>query len=195
MGTVHAGVRVIYLPDPTWANHNKIFPAGGIEVRKYRYYLPKTRGLDYEVRHWKSRYACAVNLKVCELWKGSKSPYALIHNLHTFSSQGLIQDLGSAQEGSIVVRLSDHAMMCRDLSLSATPGHVCTATMPIVQASMYLSWSSRMLDIADDLEACVQLLHACAHNPTGVDPTLDQWKVRYLSCVAPSWLRASESHA
>jgi aspartate aminotransferase len=79
----HYGVRVIYLPNPTWANHNKIFPAGGIEVRKYRYYLPKTRGLDYE---------------------------------------GLIQDLSSAQEGSIV------------------------------------------------------LLHACAHNPTGVDPTLDQWK-------------------
>jgi len=22
----------------------------------------------------------------------------------------------------------------------------------------------------------VVLLHACAHNPTGVDPTLDQWK-------------------
>jgi len=22
----------------------------------------------------------------------------------------------------------------------------------------------------------VILLHACAHNPTGVDPTLDQWK-------------------
>lgn len=28
------------------------------------------------------------------------------------------------------------------------------------------------------------LLHACAHNPTGVDPTLEQWKVRvaYSRC-------------
>jgi aspartate/tyrosine/aromatic aminotransferase len=45
----YPGPKLIFLPDPTWANHNKIFPAGGIEIRKYRYYLPKTRGLDYEV--------------------------------------------------------------------------------------------------------------------------------------------------
>lgn len=79
----YPGPKLIYLPDPTWANHNKIFPAAGIEIRKYRYYLPKTRGLDYE---------------------------------------GLIADLSQAQEGSVV------------------------------------------------------LLHACAHNPTGVDPTPDQWQ-------------------
>lgn len=41
----------------------------------------------------------------------------------------------------------------------------------------------RKLDIAGmlaDLQAApegsVILLHACAHNPTGVDPTRDQWK-------------------
>ena len=45
----YPGPKLILLPEPTWANHNKIFPAGGIEIRKYRYYLPKTRGLDYEV--------------------------------------------------------------------------------------------------------------------------------------------------
>lgn len=45
----YPGPKLIFLPDPTWANHSKIFPAGGIEIRKYRYYLPKTRGLDYEV--------------------------------------------------------------------------------------------------------------------------------------------------
>ncbi len=25
-------------------------------------------------------------------------------------------------------------------------------------------------------EGSVVVLHACAHNPTGADPTLDQWK-------------------
>ena len=34
--------------------------------------------------------------------------------------------------------------------------------------------------LLEDLEAApsgaIVLLHACAHNPTGVDPTLDQWE-------------------
>lgn len=46
----HYPHKVIYLPTPTWANHNKIFPNAGLEVRKYRYYLPRTRLLDFEVR-------------------------------------------------------------------------------------------------------------------------------------------------
>ena len=54
----YPGPKLIFLPDPTWANHNKIFPAGGIEIRKYRYYLPKTRGLDYEV--WLSASALSL---------------------------------------------------------------------------------------------------------------------------------------
>jgi aspartate aminotransferase len=43
-------VRVIYLPSPTWGNHRAIFGAAGHEIRQYRYYDPKTRGLDYQVR-------------------------------------------------------------------------------------------------------------------------------------------------
>jgi aspartate aminotransferase len=45
---LHYPVKLIYIPNPTWANHNKIFPLAGIAIRQYRYYLPKTRGLDYE---------------------------------------------------------------------------------------------------------------------------------------------------
>lgn len=74
--------KVVYLPSPTWGNHNKIFPNGGIPVKPYRYYLPSTRGLDF---------------------------------------QGMCEDLKSAPDGSVI------------------------------------------------------LLHACAHNPTGVDPTKEQW--------------------
>ncbi|DBA88905.1 hypothetical protein WJX79_000402 [Trebouxia sp. C0005] len=80
---LHYPLKLIYIPSPTWANHNKIFPLAGIQIRNYRYYKPSTRGLDFE---------------------------------------GMCEDLSSAPVGSVV------------------------------------------------------LLHACAHNPTGVDPTPEQWQ-------------------
>ncbi|PWA71904.1 Aminotransferase, class I/classII [Artemisia annua] len=79
----HYYQRTIYIPNPTWGNHTKIFNLAGLTVKTYRYYDPLTRGLNI---------------------------------------QGLLEDLGSAPSGAIV------------------------------------------------------LLHACAHNPTGVDPTLEQWE-------------------
>ncbi|XP_073108856.1 aspartate aminotransferase, cytoplasmic isoform X2 [Elaeis guineensis] len=79
----HYRERTIYIPQPTWGNHPKVFTLGGLSVKTYRYYDPVTRGLNI---------------------------------------QGLLEDLSSAPSGAIV------------------------------------------------------LLHACAHNPTGVDPTLDQWE-------------------
>jgi aspartate aminotransferase, cytoplasmic len=74
--------KTILVCQPTWGNHNKIFPKGGLTIVPYRYYDPRSRGLDIE---------------------------------------GMLQDLGRAETGAIV------------------------------------------------------LLHACAHNPTGVDPTQEQW--------------------
>ncbi|GAB2268273.1 hypothetical protein Dimus_003248 [Dionaea muscipula] len=79
----HYHQRKIYIPQPTWGNHPKVFTLGGLEVKTYRYYDPETRGLNFK---------------------------------------GLLEDLTSAPSGAIV------------------------------------------------------LLHACAHNPTGVDPTLSQWE-------------------
>eukprot|EP00252_Welwitschia_mirabilis_P018652 TRINITY_DN414_c0_g1_i2.p1 TRINITY_DN414_c0_g1~~TRINITY_DN414_c0_g1_i2.p1 ORF type:complete len:435 (-),score=61.04 TRINITY_DN414_c0_g1_i2:525-1829(-) len=79
----HYGQRVIYIPVPTWGNHPKVFTLGGLNVQTYRYYDPRTKGLDY---------------------------------------QGMLEDLEAAPNGAIL------------------------------------------------------LLHACAHNPTGVDPTKDQWE-------------------
>ncbi len=52
-------------------------------------------------------------------------------------------------------------------------------------SKLYRYWdaSSRSLDLKgmlEDLESApensVIVLHACAHNPTGVDPTLEQWR-------------------
>ena len=39
-----------------------------------------------------------------------------------------------------------------------------------------LNFAGAMEDIKNIPEGSVILLHACAHNPTGVDPTPEQWK-------------------
>ena len=79
----YPAAKKIYIPTPSWANHNAVFKDSGLEVVKYKYYNKDTIGLDFD---------------------------------------GMLEDLKDAPEGSIV------------------------------------------------------LLHACAHNPTGIDPTEEQWK-------------------
>ena len=39
----------MYLPNPTWGNHKNICLDAGVESANYRYYDPKTIGLDLEV--------------------------------------------------------------------------------------------------------------------------------------------------
>ena len=75
--------KVVYLSNPTWANHHQIFSNVDLPIKTYPYFSAKTKGLDFD---------------------------------------GMIKSLEDATEGSIIV------------------------------------------------------LHACAHNPTGVDPTKEQWK-------------------
>lgn len=75
--------KKIYIPTPSWANHNAVLKDSGLEVVKYRYYNKDTIGLDFD---------------------------------------GMMTDLQQAPDGSII------------------------------------------------------LLHACAHNPTGIDPTQEQWR-------------------
>jgi len=79
-----AGQKSIYIPNPTWGNHMAVFAEAGMDVKRYRYYNPKTNRLDMD---------------------------------------GMVEDLRNAPEGSVV------------------------------------------------------LFHACAHNPTGCDPTHDEWKI------------------
>lgn len=38
----------IYVPNPTWGNHNAIFTNSGLEVRKYSYYNADKSELDFE---------------------------------------------------------------------------------------------------------------------------------------------------
>ncbi|KAH0955789.1 hypothetical protein HN011_003929 [Eciton burchellii] len=76
------GNKEIYLPTPSWGNHNPLFRLAGLTVKSYRYYDPNTCGLDFK---------------------------------------GVVEDISNIPERSII------------------------------------------------------LLHACAHNPTGVDPKPEQW--------------------
>lgn len=77
------GDKKIFIPTPSWANHNAVFKDSGLQVEKYRYYNKDTIALDFD---------------------------------------GMVADIKAAPEGSVI------------------------------------------------------LLHACAHNPTGIDPTEAQWK-------------------
>lgn len=43
----YAPLKTIWIPIPTWGNHNQIFKFSGLEVKTYRYYDPKTCGLDF----------------------------------------------------------------------------------------------------------------------------------------------------
>lgn len=43
----YASLKTIWVPVPTWGNHGQIFKFSGLEVKTYRYYDPKTCGLDF----------------------------------------------------------------------------------------------------------------------------------------------------
>lgn len=43
----YAPLKTIWVPIPTWGNHAQIFKFSGLEVKTYRYYDPKTCGLDF----------------------------------------------------------------------------------------------------------------------------------------------------
>ena len=78
------GAPKIWISNPTWANHNGVFSAAGLETAQYRYYNAETKDKDFA---------------------------------------GMLADLEKAAEGDIV------------------------------------------------------LLHGCCHNPTGIDPTADEWEI------------------
>lgn len=40
--------KKIFIPTPSWANHNAVFQDAGLEVEKYRYYDKNTIGLDFD---------------------------------------------------------------------------------------------------------------------------------------------------
>jgi aspartate/tyrosine/aromatic aminotransferase len=45
----HHPVKVLYLPSPSWGNHEALFREAHLEVRYYRYWHQGCKGLDEEV--------------------------------------------------------------------------------------------------------------------------------------------------
>jgi hypothetical protein len=43
----HYPNKTIYVPTPTWGNHNAIAKRAGLKADKYRYFDPKTVGLNF----------------------------------------------------------------------------------------------------------------------------------------------------
>lgn len=44
----HMPQATVWLSDPTWANHSKVFQSAGVATKTYRYYNAETFGLDFE---------------------------------------------------------------------------------------------------------------------------------------------------
>lgn len=47
LNSFHSGNKAVYMPTPTWGNHVPVCTHAGLKVEKYRYYDPKTCGLDF----------------------------------------------------------------------------------------------------------------------------------------------------
>lgn len=41
------GVKEIWVPTPTWGNHIPLFTDRGLTIKRYKYYDPKTCGMDF----------------------------------------------------------------------------------------------------------------------------------------------------
>lgn len=42
------GAKTMFVPTPTYGNHNPIIKDSGLDIKKYRYYDAATGGLDFE---------------------------------------------------------------------------------------------------------------------------------------------------
>ncbi|MGQ0286230.1 amino acid aminotransferase [Pasteurellaceae bacterium 22721_9_1] len=51
-----------------------------------------------------------------------------------------------------------------------------------------LDWDNLIADLSNAGEGDVVLLHGCCHNPTGIDPTPEQWKVLADMSAKNGWL-------
>ena len=55
--------------------------------------------------------------------------------------------------------------------------HIPPSSVMVLWLFVYLLKTGLLEDLGSaEASGAIVLLHACAHNPTGVDPTLDQWE-------------------
>lgn len=56
------------------------------------------------------------------------------------------------------------------------------------KASQSLDWDGMLADLANAQSGDVVLFHGCCHNPTGIDPTLEQWQHLAKMSAEKGWL-------
>lgn len=71
---------------------------------------------------------------------------------------------------------ANHKPICKDAGLEVAEYRYYTAK------TNGLNFEGMIEDIKNAPNGSVFMFHACAHNPTGVDPTLDQWKAISTAC-------------
>ncbi|MFB9133918.1 amino acid aminotransferase [Vibrio olivae] len=62
----HLGDVKIWISNPTWANHNGVFKAAGLEIAQYSYYNPETHDKDFDAM-------------VADLQQANKGDIVLLH--------------------------------------------------------------------------------------------------------------------
>jgi len=111
--------KVAYLPNPTWPNHKNIWQDAGLPLKEYKYYDPKTKGLDYNglTEDLKSLpegsiillHACAHNPTgvdpTDEQWNGLKEIFDKKHHVAFFDMAYQGYTSGNCDKDSYAVRL------------------------------------------------------------------------------------------
>ncbi len=109
---------------------------GYADVRRYRYYLKDTRGLDFE---------------------------------------GMIEDIKVSCMTYQDVCVCVCVLFCQTYRAVVVTEQVAHHSLELVIIVVILLAIVNYI-LQDAPEGSVLLLHACAHNPTGIDPTKEQWR-------------------
>lgn len=96
--------KTVYIPDPTWPNHNLIFENAGFNVVLYNFYDPKQNGIDFEylINFLENAiegstilfHTCAFNPTGCDL---TKDQWNIVGNL--VKKRNLYTILDTAYQG------------------------------------------------------------------------------------------------
>jgi hypothetical protein len=188
---------VVLIPTPSWPNHRSVFERAGLTVQHYRYYHPQTLGLDYEVRALSPLMRPLPLVAPCpvrpfsgcaRLYRGGRPPAAALAGPGSWAPCCVVLCCAvlccavpcrALLEGA-PCRLVLHGVAAPRACARALPGAKHTqATLRCAprrnQRRPLLVAQGLLADLNAAPAGAAVILHACAHNPTGVDPTPEQW--------------------
>ena len=82
---------------------------------------------------------------------------------------------------------SNHWNVLKDAGVAAEPYSYLDAS------GLRLDWAAALKDLEAADDGSVVLLHLCAHNPSGVDPTREQWETLAELCAKKGFLPVFDS--